>query len=70
MPGETNDLAGDDAAAWHTNVTAFQRVHVTGLYDGIDLVYGGTPAHLTSRYHVAAGADAAPLRLALEGADE
>lgn len=39
--GVTNDFRGNDPARWRTNIPHFERVRMSNVYDGIDVVYYG-----------------------------
>lgn len=67
LPGHTNFLLGNAPAAWRTNVAQFAQVRYSGVYPGIDLIFYGGPSELEFDFIVAPGADAARIRLRLEG---
>ncbi len=68
LPGKSNYLIGNNAANWHTNVPTYRKVAEKGIYPGVDLVYYGTQRQLEYDFVVAPRADAAPIRLAVQGA--
>jgi hypothetical protein len=68
LPGKSNYLIGNDPAQWRTGVPNFGRVAVKGVYPGIDLVYHGNQRQLEYDFEVAARANPAKIRLAMEGA--
>ena len=69
LPGVVNYLIGNDPAKWRMGVKTFARVRYAGVYPGVDLLYYGTQGRLEYDFAVAAGANAAPIRLAFAGAD-
>jgi len=69
LPGASNYLIGNDPTKWHTDVPAYARVRYTGVYRGVDLVWHGEGGQLEYDFEVAAGADPAPIAVALHGGD-
>lgn len=63
-----NFLNGADQSAWRTAIPAYGKVSYTGLYQGIDMSYGGTDRKLKSEFSVAPGADPGQIRLWYQGA--
>jgi len=69
LPGSVNYFIGDDSTKWRSNIPAFRRVHYTGVYPGVDLVYYGNQQHLEYDFIVKPGADWQQVSLDFEGAD-
>jgi photosystem II stability/assembly factor-like uncharacterized protein len=69
QPGRLNYFVGSDPAAWRTGVPLFGKVHYTGVYPGIDLVYYGNQRQLEYDFQVAAGADPRRIKIRFEGAE-
>src|SRR5215204_243580 len=64
LPGIVNYFIGNDPADWRTEIPTFARVRYPEVYEGIDLVYYGTPGRqLEYDFVVAPGADAARVAL-------
>ena len=68
LAGTVNYLLGSDPTGWHTNIPTFGRVAYANVYPGVDLVYHGDGDRLEYDFQLAAGADPAPIRLAIGGA--
>jgi hypothetical protein len=68
LPGVANYFLGNDPAKWRTNVPTYAKVHYTGVYNGIDLVYYGNQSQLEYDFVVAPNADPKPIRLQFAGA--
>ena len=68
LPGKSNYLLGKNPGDWHTNVPTYRKVAEQGIYPGVDLVYYGTQRQLEYDFVVAPRADVAPIRLAIQGA--
>jgi hypothetical protein len=69
LPGVTNYFLGSDPAKWRTGIVSYARVRYREVYEGIDLVYYGTPRDLEYDFVVAPGADPSAIRLRIDGAD-
>lgn len=68
--GYANYYLGDDPSHWRSRVGSYASARYDGLYPGVALeVYGGSEA-LKYNFIVEAGADASPIALIYEGADE
>ncbi|QJR09737.1 hypothetical protein DSM104443_00787 [Usitatibacter rugosus] len=66
---KSNYFAGRDPSKWRRNVPNFAKVRYEAVYPGIDQVFYGSEGRVEYDLHVAAGADPAAIRFALEGAD-
>lgn len=60
---KTNYFIGKDPSQWRTGIKNFRRVHYTGMYPGIDLVYYGNQRQLEYDFVVAPHADASLITL-------
>jgi hypothetical protein len=69
LSGKINYILGADPASWRTEVPAFDRVRVVGVYPGVDLVYYGNERKLEYDLTVAPGADPGGILLRITGAD-
>jgi hypothetical protein len=67
--GVTNYLQGKDRSKWQTDVPHYSRVSISGVYEGIDLVFYANGRNLEYDFVVAPGADPKQIRLAFDGAD-
>lgn len=70
LPGITNYLAGNDPAAWHTNIPTFSRVRYEEVYPGVNVVYYGNQRKLEYDFIVAPGFDPSVINMSFGGADE
>ena len=70
LPGKANYFIGNDSAKWRTSVPTYARVRYANLYPGIDLVYYGNQRQLEYDFVVAPGADPAPIRMGIAGAQK
>ncbi|HWW77645.1 MAG TPA: hypothetical protein VNZ44_19735, partial [Pyrinomonadaceae bacterium] len=68
LAGVSNYFRGGDPSRWLTRVPHFARVRYAGVYEGVDLEYYGNGRRLEYDFRVAAGADAARVALAFDGA--
>src|SRR5215470_220174 len=68
LPGVSHYIIGREASRWRTNVARFAKVHYTGVYPGIDLVYYGNQQSLEYDFVVSPGADPGRIRLQISGA--
>ena len=69
LPGKANHFIGEDPSDWHVDVPTYARVHYTGVYPGIDLVYYGNPRQLEYDFVVAPGADPKQIVLRFAGTE-
>jgi len=69
LEGTTNYLIGSDPSKWHTDIPNFGKVHYTGIYNGIDLVYYGTNGLFEYDFVVHPQGDPQAIRFRLEGSD-
>jgi hypothetical protein len=60
-------LRGEDPSQWRTGET-YASLRYTGLYPGIDLVYGEDQGRLKSEFYVAPGANGEGIRIRYSGA--
>jgi hypothetical protein len=67
MRSKTNLFLGNDPAKWRRGLINYERLRVTGLYPGIDLVYYGNSGELEYDLTVGPGADPGRIRLRLAG---
>jgi uncharacterized repeat protein (TIGR01451 family) len=67
--GKSNYLLGSDPSQWRTNVPQFGRVRLSGVYDGIDVVYYGNQGEIEYDFLVAPGRDPRQIRMQFEGAE-
>jgi Beta-propeller repeat/Viral BACON domain len=67
LRSKTNLFLGNDPAKWRRGVVNYERLQVTGLYPGVDLVYYGNAGELEYDLTVAPGADPGRIRLRLAG---
>ncbi len=70
LPGHSNYFAGQDPAAWRTNVPHYARVQFRDVYPGIDLVCYGKRGRLEYDWIVAPGADPGMIRVEFLGTRE
>ena len=68
QPGKANYFTGNDPAKWQHDVPMYGKVHMLGVYPGVDLVYYGRQGALEYDFVVAAGADASAIRVSFDGA--
>ncbi len=67
--GTANYFTGSDPAKWQHEVPNFEKVRLSGVYPGIDLVYYGRQGRLEYDFVVAPGADASKIMLKFDGAE-
>ncbi len=67
--GTANYFTGNDRSKWQSDVPTFEKVRLSQVYPGIDLVYYGRQGRLEYDFVVAPGADAAKIALNFEGAE-
>ena len=67
LPGTVSYFIGDDSRAWRIGLPTYGQVRFTNVYPGIDLLYDGAAGHLAYDFVLAPGADAASIRLRLDG---
>jgi sugar lactone lactonase YvrE len=70
LPGTTNYFIGDDPTRWRTRVPSFAKVHYTGVYPGIDLIYYGNQRRLEYDFVVAPHANPGQVELHFSGAQQ
>ena len=70
LEAESHYLIGNDRENWQTHIPHYARVHYSGIYAGIDLVFYGNEGQLEYDFVVSPGADPGVIRLAVEGADD
>ena len=70
LSGTANYFIGNDPAKWRTAVPLFERVRVTGLYPGVNLVYYGNEQQLEYDFVVAPGTNPDCISIRINGADK
>ena len=70
LPGTTNYFLGNDPSRWRTRVPTFAKVHYTGVYPGIDLIYYGNQRRLEYDFVVAPHANPRQVELHFSGAQQ
>ena len=65
----SNYFVGRDSTRWRARVPHFARLHATGVYPGIDLLYHGRQQSLEYAFQLAPGANPAEILLTVESAD-
>ena len=66
--GKANYFTGRDPAKWQHDVPMYGKVHMQGVYPGVDLKYYGHRGELEYDFVVAPGADASAIKLSFDGA--
>lgn len=69
LPGVFNFYAGNNPAAWQTDIPTYAGVRYAELYPGTVLVYNGDATRLKGTYTLAAGADPTLIRWRYAGAE-
>ena len=67
LPTTSNYFAGDDPAAWHTDIPNYARVKYAQVYPGIDMIYYGNQQQLEYDFVVAPRSNPDSIRLAFAG---
>ncbi len=70
ISGRANYFIGNDASKWRTEVPAFDRVRVTDIYPGINLIHYGNQNHLEYDFEIAPGTSPDVIALKFTGADK
>ncbi len=70
LPGRANYFLGNDPTRWRTRVPSFAKVHYTGVYPGIDLIYYGNQRRLEYDFVVAPHANPRQVQLHFSGAQQ
>ena len=65
-----NYFIGNDASKWRTAVPAFDRVRVTDVYPGINLIHYGNQNHLEYDFEIAPGVSPEIIAMKFTGADK
>jgi len=65
----TSYFIGNNPSQWHTGVPNYEKIHITNLYEGIDLVYYGDKNVLKYDLVIQPGADPSKVRFYYEGAE-
>ncbi|HEX6098596.1 MAG TPA: SBBP repeat-containing protein [Thermoanaerobaculia bacterium] len=68
--GVTNDFRGNDPRRWYPGIPHFERVRMSGVYDGIDVVYYGTEGGVEYDFVVAPGSDPGRIAMRFDGATQ
>jgi photosystem II stability/assembly factor-like uncharacterized protein len=69
LSGKLNYFVGSNSSDWRTGVPLYGKVHYTGVYPGIDLVYYGNQRQLEYDFQVAPGADPRRIKIKFDGAE-
>ncbi len=67
LPGIVNYLIGNDPSKWHTLIPTYAEVQYDKVYPGVDMVYRAAGKQLAFDFHVAPGANPAPIRITYSG---
>jgi hypothetical protein len=67
MPGTAHYLVGRDSSNWHKGISTFRKVHYSGVYPGVDLLFYGNQHELEYDFLVGPGADPKKISLGFEG---
>lgn len=65
--GQSSYLRGRDTSRWQTGIPHYQKARVEGLYQGVDVVYYGSPENLEFDLILKAGADLSQVRMSWGG---
>ncbi len=68
-PSVSNYLTGSDPARWRIGVPHFERVKLSGVYPGVDLVFYGQRNSVEYDFELAPGVDPGSIRMRWEGAE-
>src|SRR5271163_3848516 len=68
LPGTTNYFLGNDPTRWRTRVPTFAKVHYTGVYPGVDLIYYGNQRRLEYDFVIAPHVNPKQVELHFSGA--
>ncbi len=68
LEGKTNYIVGSDPKDWKTDVSNFERVRYTEIYDGVDAVFYGNQHNLEYDFIVAPNVSPAKIALEFDGA--
>src|ERR1039458_6404060 len=66
--GRANYFTGNDPAKWQHDVPMYAKVHMQGVYPGVDLKYYGHRGELEYDFVVAPGARASAIQFRFDGA--
>ena len=66
--GKANYFTGNDPAKWQHDVPMYGKVHMQGVYPGMDLLYYGHRGQLEYDFVVAPGADPSAIQFRFDGA--
>ncbi len=69
LSGRSHYFLGNDPSRWRRDVPSFTKVHYSGVYPGIDLVFYGRQGQLEYDFVVGPGADPTAIRLGIQGAE-
>ncbi len=70
VSSRVNYFIGNDASKWRTGVPAFDRVRVTDVYPGINLIHYGNQNRLEYDFEIAPGVSAEIIAMKFTGADK
>jgi hypothetical protein len=65
--GESNYFIGKDPRKWRRHVRHYDRVELTGLYPGIDLIYHGAQKRVEFDYVIAPHVDPSEIQVGISG---
>jgi photosystem II stability/assembly factor-like uncharacterized protein len=69
LPGRVNYFVGGNPSDWRTDIPVYGKVHYSGVYPGIDLVYYGNQRQLEYDFKVAPGSDPRAIKIKFEGVE-
>jgi len=67
QPGTVNYFIGNDASRWRTGVPCYDRVRVSGVYPGIDLVHYGNQQRLEYDFEISPGVSPQSISMQFRG---
>ncbi len=60
---------GNQPTKWHKKVSAYDDIHFSGPYEGVDLKLSAYSKNVEKFFYISPGADPAAIRIAMQGAD-
>ena len=69
LPWNSNYFIGDDSSQWKTDVANYEKIRLSSVYDGIDLVYYGTKLRLKYDFVIQPGNDPSQIVLQYDFGD-
>ena len=70
LEGKTNYFVGNDASKWKTDISNFERVRYSQIYDGVDLIFYGNQHQLEYDFVVQPNTSPETIKLNFDGADK